>query len=464
MILQGATLDQVQAAAKTVCKAAQVKMKPTVTGAKLTGYIRIAWGAEYRTQNAAGQMHAWQPCTHFYKALMGELANLVGSKYTVKLTLHKHVMSYMQTSTKAGAALYKQGLGCDHAASEGQTLASAPGAQHAPIPALTVPVIKVPAGQPLTFPLIDGAPLEPGQTDKVSDVRAKTRNIHAAIASLYILEECKIGALRVPASISSEIPDHLLMRASHAVQWRNQVLRYAEHYANTLARQMFDYLTMASFGEARYKQGSYYTFDVPGMKESRSHAYQTALRFDPRDLLPKLAHAFNHYSWSAGGYGGKKWGKIATSAALYFKPEFRTCPIAFVDHCFDLAHNGNLAFDKGYILSNPSDKAVYLRILDEKRAGSLLDSKLAHPIFPLVADLLSTGVGLGLVKRPRSSFKIVEDAEVPTLTWGTEHVSMYHGYHGMTTEPETGDDSSDESETPTPSPESEAASEVYPER
>jgi hypothetical protein len=431
MIVKGITLTPLFAASKAVEPHVYAKFK-TLSDGRLSGYFTAKYaGAQYRaTVKATGKLHSWAPCACFYGALRTELnkAGVTGWE----MTLHKHKLTSGNSKHKATVALEKQGLVCQHSDVPLVPTPDKPVVK-APKPAASV----TPSGKLLEFPMLAGEPLEPGDGPvSVVSLKSKARPVYAATTSLYILEECKIAALRVPSAITSEIPDHLLMRAAHAVQWRNRVVRYAEHYANTLARNFFDFLTMACYGEARYRQGSSFTFDDPSLKQGRSSAYQSALRFDPRDLLPKLVYVFNHYAWG-GSYGGKKWGKIAETASLYFRPEFRTVPVAFVDHCVDLAHNGGLAFNKGYIIANPSSESSYMTMLDEKRNGSLLDSQHPHPITPDVAELLATGVSLGLVRRPRATFKIEPDANVPVLTWGSEQVKLYDGHGSITSEPIT---------------------------
>jgi len=110
----------------------------------------------------------------------------------------------------------------------------------------------------------------------------------------------------------------------------------------------------------------------------------------------------------------------------------------FVDHCVDLAHNGGLAFNKGYIIANPSSESDYMTMLNEKKEGWLSEtSTLSHPIVPAVANLVADGVGLSMLKRPRKDYRIVPDVDVPTLTWGDELVTLYDGHVGGSYESES---------------------------
>jgi hypothetical protein len=432
MILKGWTLAQVQEATLNVCPVAKVKMapKPGLSGAKiLTGSIRITSGVEYRTQDVNRTIHPWEPCWHFYKKLMAELGGF-GSGGS--LVLHKHMAAYHNVAGKTKTALIKKGLICGHPP---MNLSSTPWVGSTPANPLFAPTGKL-----LTFPSIAGEPIDPGQSTHIS--KGTCRPIYVVTASLYILEECKIAAARIPTTITSEIPDHLLMRASRAIQWKNQVSRFAEHYTNTLARNLFDFLVVASFGEARYAQGTKYTFNCPQLIKSgaRLDAYQGALMYDPRDLIPKLIHAFTAYSWG-GSTGGERWANIARTAGLFFDPKFRNTPIAWIDHVVDIVHNGGLAFNKGYIICNPLDKSAYMKMLDQKRNANgtpenpYLSQGRAHPITPECADLLATGVGLGLIPRPKMSFPVEPDTNVKTLQWGTASIEMYNGANAPSSTP-----------------------------
>ena len=435
MVITGLSLEQVATAAAYVSAGVIFKGKQVAPG-KLEGYFSAKYAPEFRAWDTTkGKHHPYHPCACFYGKLRDALK--ANGHHGWSMTLWKHKLYTYNMGGKAQLALIKHGLCCKHS----DTAVIPP----APTVAPTVKASKVatPSGTLVTLPMLAGAELEPGEPNvNVAALKGKARPVYAVTTSLYILEECKIAALRVPSSVTSEIPDHMLMRACQAVQWRNRVIRYAEHYANTLARNFFDFLTIACYGEARHKQGGGYTFDDATMTHGRSSAYQSALKNDPRDLLPKLSHIFYHYKWG-GSFGGPKWGKIADTAALYFKPEFRTVPIAFVDHCVDLAHNGGLAFNKGYILKNPENQSAYMTMLDEKRNGSLLDSPHSHPITPDVAELLATGVGLGLIRRPKATFKIEPDVAVPVLTWGSEQVKLYHGHGSITSKPTIEQDTED---------------------
>lgn len=420
--IKGVTLEQLKKVTAKVSPHVFAKFQEK-DGA-LDGYFQVLpHSPTYQTKKSDGTSH-YGPCYHFYSALVQALKTEPINPFTV--WLHKHaVTNYTYNAAwKAKTALAKKGFSCAH----GNEVPTPAPSFSGVITAMAEPSApeppKVTPGKLAEFAPIVGDAVTGGESSKVSDIKGNTRPVYAVVTSLYVLEECKIAALRIPPRVTPDIPDHLVTRALHAVTWRAKVLREADQFAERLARQFFDFCVMACFGEARYGQSGKYTFDVQGMKGSRSDAYQIALRYDPRDLLPKLIHVFNDYGWG-GSIGGKKWGNIAKAAALYFK--YRNAPIVFVDHCVDLAHNGGLAFNKGYILSNPSDEASYMAMLDEKRKGSIFDSNKSHPLIPAVYGLLAEGIALGLVRKPKTPFDLKDDKKVPTMKWGTDTIKLYDG-------------------------------------
>ena len=218
-------------------------------------------------------------------------------------------------------------------------------------------------------------------------------------------------------------------RNLHRGQWRNtQDLRRIEfisrfrkvhsEYGARLARNFFDFLTIACFGEARYRDGSLYALHAKGGKSAhRATAYQTALHYDPRHLLPVMEQVFGRVNWG-GGYGGPKWSFIAKQAQWYFK--LAMAPVAFADHVVDLAHNGGLAFNKGYIISNPKDQAAYMEMLTVKRNGYLTrDWKKSLDVPEEVYSILVEAVSLGFLAAPTANIWPAQDVKVPTLKWGS---------------------------------------------
>src|SRR3990167_4103517 len=139
-------------------------------------------------------------------------------------------------------------------------------------------------------------------------------------------------------------------------------------------------------------------------------------------MLPVLVWCFNAHQWG-GSYGGPKWGKIAQATALYYT--LRDAPVVFADHCVDLAHNGGLAFSKGYILKNPSDHAGYMAMLDAKRHGSLLADRRKLEVTEAIYRLVIEAHTLGIIPTYRASLEIKPDVVTPTIRWGVEPLTVY---------------------------------------
>ena len=170
-----------------------------------------------------------------------------------------------------------------------------------------------------------------------------------------------------PAAVTSRLVQERLAAwgQPRLAQFMGTVDDIAPAYSDRLARNLFDYLTLACFEEMRFCHSA--RWHNPGI--AKSAHLSGYIRFDPRQALPVLAHAFRYGSWT-GGYGDEKWALIAEAASLY-AGALRATPLAFADHVVDITHHGGLAFNKGYLMDAPPAKA-YLDALGVKRAGSIL--------------------------------------------------------------------------------------------
>jgi len=219
-----------------------------------------------------------------------------------------------------------------------------------------------PAGEAISTATVEGEALTgTGGPDSIQ--KHVYREAMSSVTSLYVLQEvgqALIARGYAPNATTADLPDTLYPMLARF--WS-----FKADYERTLARNFFDYLTVACVGELRHADW----LAFPGGKPVNRHdAYRKSLTYDPRTILPAAAKAFNGGKWG-GSFGGKKWGKIAQSAALYFK--FRQHPLVFADHVVDLAHNGGIAFNKGYLVHLEHSDATYLKLLDRKRVGGLLD-------------------------------------------------------------------------------------------
>jgi hypothetical protein len=185
----------------------------------------------------------------------------------------------------------------------------------------------------------------------------------------------------------------------------SEYVQFSHEYKARLARNLFDYMALASVQEAKYNHSG---VAVPN--------YQHSIAYDQRTMLPAIESMFANCKFS-GAYGGAKWANLAKSAGYYFK--FAHMPVVFADHVVDITHNGGLMFNKGYIMGMPSESS-YMAMLDHKKAGSLLDGKLALELTPEVfgytTRILSHEMGS---KRLRVK-QVIPDVQVPFVKWGTQ--------------------------------------------
>lgn len=130
-------------------------------------------------------------------------------------------------------------------------------------------------------------------------------------------------------------------RHSHA-KWKRDFAYEQEQYTEKLSRMLYDYIVLASYGEARHAYGRCATtIDGVPCGGSRTGSYSKVRAYDPRIVLERTSELFNAYHWS-GSFGGKSWGKIANAGLLYGSMP----TTAWVDHCVDLCHNTGVAFNK----------------------------------------------------------------------------------------------------------------------
>lgn len=103
--------------------------------------------------------------------------------------------------------------------------------------------------------------------------------------------------------------------------------------------------------------------------------------------------AFETGDWGTGriSIGGPKWAAIARTARLFLSGEMS--PTVFVDHVFDLRHNGGVLFNKHSMLSRTDERSLRKQLDIKKATTSLKDlyielSVYAHVSGP-VQDMLS---------------------------------------------------------------------------
>ncbi len=422
MKLIGLTLEQVTDATAAILMEHSLPTNGiTWVGSTTSGYFKVnAHSAATKTVFSASHNGAshYSPCACFFKALYEHLGH--GSW---AMWLHKNKIHSYSSYGKIHAAM--AGFPCAHAGA--QSIEAQVSAPHVSAP-VAAPVHHAPSGAPVALPVLGGDLLTDGETTDLAAVKSAIRGVYPATCSMYVLEELRAAASGngFPKS-SSSVADHRLADYCGAVNWVRRLRSCYEGYSARLARNFFDYCVLASFGEALHGNGSKYTLGDTSLPHSACNSHPDALQYDPRNMLPVLVWCFNAHQWG-GSYGGPKWGKIAQSAALYYTLG-ASAPVVFADHCVDLAHNGGLAFNKGYILRNPSDHAGYTAMLDTKRHGSLLGSRLKLEVTEPVYRLATEAANLGIIPACRAALEIKTDLVVPTVRWGVESLTVYLGKH-----------------------------------
>lgn len=308
---------------------------------------------------------------------------------------------------------------------------------------------------PIPTGLIEVAPLEgdpaTGTTrDATILSESKARCVVVAVTGLYVLQELEQAWSRVlqveagayqgrlsympynPALVRQVQERMGLVRLrfpnecgeNYNVRLRSLFSEFApfkQEYEHTLARNLFDYLVMACVGEARHKGG----LKWPAEKKpcERKEAWELAMNYDPRQVLPLMERVFGGLNWGGGGFGGAAWANIAKSAGYYFK--FRNMPVVFADHVVDLSHNGGIAFNKGYLLRMKYPR--YMEMLDTKREESLLKtSRLTELHVPeMIGYFVHRMAGVGLIDKPKPTLTEVVDKPAPLIDWGTEPLHLY---------------------------------------
>ncbi len=193
----------------------------------------------------------------------------------------------------------------------------------------------------------------------VKDTDQAKLEVIPAIASFYMHEE-----------IMHSPPARLIkFNTNKVLDLKERVRIHQEKYSIKLANALFDYLCLASFGEARHADDKAAMMHPELDGGGRSEAYTLAQSYNPKNYLKTLANIF-HEHWED-GYGGEPWAKITEHALEYYVMSAKQ----FVDYVVDLSHNGGVAFDKPIVLFM-RDTSFYKMMLDVKLKGSLMTNWL----------------------------------------------------------------------------------------
>lgn len=138
----------------------------------------------------------------------------------------------------------------------------------------------------------------------------------------------------------------MLLYQERGVDERYQILlKEYRTRLHTSMRYLFrDYILLSCFGEARHA-GSSSNYYIPELVEHnrfikmRSEAGKFAMQFSVESLRKQLFKLFDEGEWQA-SFGGKRWASAVKALDLYERPAI------FLDHVFDLKHNGSSLFNK----------------------------------------------------------------------------------------------------------------------
>lgn len=114
----------------------------------------------------------------------------------------------------------------------------------------------------------------------------------------------------------------------------NDIVSFQEIYSNKLSQALFDYSTLACFGEMRHAKKECVMY-APQIKKGveRNQSYSDAKKYNADNILI-VANKLFGCSWSS-MFGGKKWQLIAQTVAKKGK----ISNLIYCDTCFSLSHN-----------------------------------------------------------------------------------------------------------------------------
>lgn len=128
------------------------------------------------------------------------------------------------------------------------------------------------------------------------------------------------------------------------VSIKNQVNAYRRKLHHAMRYLFRDYMLTACFGEARHALGQCKSF-IPELTlddraiKNRTDAGKLVTLYTVESLLVSLKALFAE-EWQSYSFGGAKWGTAIRAFDLWERPA------VFLDHVFDLKHNGSTLFSK----------------------------------------------------------------------------------------------------------------------
>ena len=220
-------------------------------------------------------------------------------------------------------------------------------------------------------------------------------NIETVCREFYALQA-------VECTMSTEFGRH-----SHD-KWIQDFYKYKESFESKIAEMFRDYLAIATLGELRHC--SYYSEKGLDFKHfsfnsnlSRNNTYIERREFTKESVLKCGVKMFNElYNGWHDSYGGHPWYQISKAGLMYGLEKNSV----FIDHCFDLEHNGGCVFNKhAFLFDYQSSLNSFLSLKrDEKDTYNIISYAQSKTL----VDLIQRAFNLDILKYNSSkSFKYV---------------------------------------------------------
>ena len=156
-----------------------------------------------------------------------------------------------------------------------------------------------------------------------------------------------------------------------------------------------DYPAELNLLKQRFGAASYSYNEREAAQTSVLETLENASVTDQVEFFRLCWQVFDCGKWIISGYGGSAWGNIAHAGHQFLSGAWT--PTVFVDHVFDLRHNGGSLFDKHPMVSRLTrDSDIFYQLDAKKQARTvtgLLDSLRYYASFSRhVVDLFEEGV------------------------------------------------------------------------
>ena len=229
--------------------------------------------------------------------------------------------------------------------------------------------------------------------------RAIEVNIEAVCKEFYALQA-------VEATMHTQYGRH-----SHE-RWTQDFYEYKESFESKIAEMFRDYLALIVLGELRHanrysEKGLSFEFVDFNRSINREKCFIERRMFTKESVFRCGMKLFNElYNGWHESYGGTPWYNIAKSGLLYGKEN----NMVFIDHCFDLEHNGGCIFNKhAFLFDGPNDIITFL---DLKRQEMNTYRIIRHAQSKTLHDLIQRGFNLGILEYDYSRyFQYISDSE-----------------------------------------------------